>query len=453
MVRLASSRPTHHSEKAMRRPLFLLLSTFFLIWAVQALWLSPSPPGDTLWVIRQEGMLLTGILALGTMTAIMVLALRPRRLEPWLGGMDKAYKLHKYLGILAILLSLAHWLSKQSKDLIAAAIGTSGKLAKVPVPEWVSLFKPYAKTLGEWTFYALIVMLIITLAHRTISYKKWYSLHRLMPVAYLILVFHGVVLTPPAYWSGIGGWLLAVSLVIGTVAASIQLLRNLSSAYPHTGTVISCTPQGDVLEVQCRMDQSWPGHQAGQFAFLRLKGETESHPFTLSDADQDDQIVRFHIKQLGDWTRRLPERLHIGQNIELDGPYGRFTQPGRDDKGIYIWVGAGVGATPFLSWLSQEHEEGHAPYAYLQYACQHSSDPLAQALSNAAKEHPDVKLDIYADGRRWTPQEVVQHYQAGRPLHIWFCGPAGMGKQLQRELKRALPAKSWTLHKEHFQFR
>ncbi|XOT97993.1 FAD-binding oxidoreductase, partial [Alcaligenes pakistanensis] len=105
----------------------------------------------------------------------------------------------------------------------------------------------------------------------------------------------------------------------------IQLLRNLSSAYPHTGTVISCTSEGDVLEVQCRMDHSWPGHQAGQFAFLRLKGESESHPFTLSDADQDDQIVRFHIKQLGDWTRRLPERLHIGQDIELDGPYGRFT--------------------------------------------------------------------------------------------------------------------------------
>ncbi|XOT96627.1 ferric reductase-like transmembrane domain-containing protein, partial [Alcaligenes pakistanensis] len=61
----------------------------------------------------------TGILALGTMTAIMVLALRPRRLEPWLGGMDKVYKLHKWLGIIAILLSLAHWLGKQSKGLIS----------------------------------------------------------------------------------------------------------------------------------------------------------------------------------------------------------------------------------------------------------------------------------------------------------------------------------------------
>lgn len=437
----------------MRRPLLLLLSTFFLIWAVEALWLAPSPPGDMLWVVRQEGMLLTGILALGTMTAIMILALRPRRLEPWLGGMDKAYRLHKWLGIIAILLSLAHWLSKESKGLISAAIGTGGRLAKTPVPEWVSLFKPYAKSLGEWTFYALILMLIITLAHRTISYKKWYSLHRLMPVAYLILIFHGVVLTPPAYWSGIGGWALAITMVIGTAAAGIQLLRNLSSAYPHTGTVISCTSQGDVLEVQCRMDQSWPGHQAGQFAFLRLKGESESHPFTLSDADQDNQIVRFHIKQLGDWTRSLPERLHVGQNIELDGPYGRFTQPDRDDKGIYIWVGAGVGATPFLSWLSQEHQDGHAPYAYLQYACQHSTDPLAQALSKAAKEHPDVNLDIYADGRRWTPKEVLQHYHADKPLHIWFCGPAAMGRQLRRELKQTLPAKSWTLHKEHFQFR
>ena len=72
----------------MRRPLLLLLSAFFLIWAVEALWLSPSPPGDGLWVLRQEGMLLTGILALGTMTAIMVLALRPRRLSGTLAGGD-----------------------------------------------------------------------------------------------------------------------------------------------------------------------------------------------------------------------------------------------------------------------------------------------------------------------------------------------------------------------------
>lgn len=437
----------------MRRPIFLILSAFFLIWAVEALWLSPSPPGDGLWVMRQEGMLLTGILALGAMSAIMILALRPRRLEPWLGGMDKAYRLHKWLGIIAILLSLAHWLAKQSKPVITAAIGTTGKLAKVPVPEWVSLLKPYAKSLGEWTFYALILMLVITLARRTVSYRRWYWLHRFMPLAYLLLVFHGVVLTPPGYWSGVGGWLLALTMAAGTVAAVIQLIRDLRPSYPHTGTVLSSTPHGDVLELRCRMDGSWPGHKAGQFAFLRLAGEQESHPFTLSDADRQDHIVRFHIKQLGDWTRRLPQRLQPGQAVELDGPYGRFVPPSHDDGAVHVWIGAGVGATPFLSWLGQIHRDGHAPQAWLQYACQHADDPLAVALQKAAASHPDVHLDIYADGHRWTPQQVLQHYQAGKPLQVWFCGPAAMGRQLEQALKQSLPTDSWTLHKEHFEFR
>nr|WP_283245805.1 ferric reductase-like transmembrane domain-containing protein [Comamonas sp. PE63] len=398
-------------------------------------------------------MLLTGILALGSMTAVMVLALRPRWVESPLGGMDKAYRLHKWLGILAIVLSLAHWLAKQSKSMIATTIGTSGRLAKVPAPEWVGLLKPYAKTLGEWTFYALILMLAITLARRMVPYRRWYWLHRFMPLAYLILVFHGVVLTPPGYWGGLGGWLLASTMALGVVAAVLQVVRDLRPAFPHAGTVLSCTQLGDVLELQCRMEGSWPGHAAGQFAFLRLAGEHEAHPFTLSEAGQQDQIVRFHIKQLGDWTRGLPQRLTPGCAVELDGPYGRFLPPDHDDGAVHVWIGAGVGATPFLSWLGQLHHEGHAPQAWLQYACQHANDPLAKSLERAAARHPDVRLDIFADGRRWTPKEVLKRCQPDKQLQVWFCGPAAMGKQLEQALRQSLPASDWQLHREHFEFR
>jgi predicted ferric reductase len=164
-------------------------------------------------------------------------------------------------------------------------------------------------------------------------------------------------------------------------------------------------------------------------------------------------VVRFHIKQLGDWTRSLPERLQPGSVVELDGPYGRFVPPDHDDGAVHIWVGAGVGATPFLSWLGQLHHDGHAPQAWLQYACQHAADPLARALEEAAALHPDVHLDIFADGHRWTPKEVLQRYQADKPLRVWFCGPAAMGKQLELALKQSLPAASWQLHREHFEFR
>ncbi|MFQ1061882.1 ferredoxin reductase family protein [Bordetella trematum] len=437
----------------MRRFVLLVLASFSVIWAMEAFWLSPSPPGDLPWVMRQEGMLLTGILALGAMTAVMILALRPRWLEAPLGGMDKAYLLHKWLGIIAIALSVAHWLAKQSKPLIVTAIGNAGRPAKVPAPDWVGILKPYAKTLGEWTFYALILMLVITLARRAVPYKRWYWLHRFMPLAYLLLVFHGIVLTPPGYWEGLGGWLLALTMMLGIAAALRQLLRDLRPRFPHAGAVVSLAQRGDVLEVQCRMEDSWPGHDAGQFVFLRLPGEQEAHPFTLSDADKQNHLVRFHIKQRGDWTGSLPERLAPGVAVELDGPYGRFVPPDHDDGAVHVWVGAGVGATPFLSWLGQLHQDGHAPQAWLQYACQHAVDPLAQALQEAAARHPDVHLDIFADGRRWSPTEVLQLYQADKPLQVWFCGPAAMGKQLEQALKQSLPAASWQLHREHFAFR
>lgn len=320
---------------------------------MEAFWLSPSPPGDLPWVMRQEGMLLTGILALGAMTAVMILALRPRWLESPLGGMDKAYLLHKWLGIIAIALSVAHWLTKQSKPLIVTAIGNAGRPAKVPAPDWVGILKPYAKTLGEWTFYALILMLVITLARRAVPYKRWYWLHRFMPLAYLLLVFHGIVLTPPAYWEGLGGWLLALTMMLGIAAAVRQLLRDLRPRYPHAGTVVSLAQRGDVLEVQCRMGDSWPGHDAGQFVFLRLPGEQEAHPFTLSDADKQNHLVRFHIKQRGDWTGSLRERLAPGIAVELDGPYGRFVPPDHDDGAVHVWVGAGVARPPSCpGWAS-----------------------------------------------------------------------------------------------------
>jgi predicted ferric reductase len=64
-----------------------------------------------------------------------------------------------------------------------------------------------------------------------------------------------------------------------------------------------------------------------------------------------------------------------------------------------------------------------------------------------------VHLDIFADGHRWTPKEVLQRYRADKPLRVWFCGPAAMGEQLELTLKQSLPADSWQLHREHFEFR
>lgn len=49
--------------------------------------------------LRELLMQFSGVLAIGAMTVAMLLALRPRWPEVGLGGLDKMYRLHKWLGI------------------------------------------------------------------------------------------------------------------------------------------------------------------------------------------------------------------------------------------------------------------------------------------------------------------------------------------------------------------
>lgn len=88
-------------------------TAFWLFLAVlTGLWLL----ADTLWpqpfnymAFRNVFMQYSGVIAIGVMSACMMLAARPKIIEPWLGGLDKMYRLHKWLGIAALVTSILHW--------------------------------------------------------------------------------------------------------------------------------------------------------------------------------------------------------------------------------------------------------------------------------------------------------------------------------------------------------
>jgi predicted ferric reductase len=58
----------------------------------------------------------TGILGIGVMSLAMLLAVRPVFLERQLGGLDKMYRLHKWLGIAGLVLSISHWLIAKGRN-------------------------------------------------------------------------------------------------------------------------------------------------------------------------------------------------------------------------------------------------------------------------------------------------------------------------------------------------
>ncbi|KAN0100557.1 Ferric reductase NAD binding domain containing protein [Tylopilus felleus] len=133
-------------------------------------------------------------------------------------------------------------------------------------------------------------------------------------------------------------------------------------------------------------------YTAGQWLFIQVPKISgfQWHPFTITSAPEDP-YVSVHIRQVGDWTHALGERLGCGPSIvaamtkaaikgvekdeaqcdgsrgdfveldptsiarplpqvRIDGPYGA---PAEDvfDNEVAVLIGAGIGVTPFASIL------------------------------------------------------------------------------------------------------
>ena len=98
--------------------------------------------------------------------------------------------------------------------------------------------------------------------------------------------------------------------------------------------------------------------KAGQFAFLafREKGLREPHPFTIACANRENGHLEFVIRALGDYTKALREQVKVGMIADIYAPYGRFKRPAHAQK--EIWIGAGVGISPFIAWLQDPTAKG-----------------------------------------------------------------------------------------------
>lgn len=410
----------------------------------------------------------TGLIAMGAMSVAMLLALRPRWPERWLGGLDKMYRLHKWLGISALIVSILHWLwVKVPKWAVGwgllerPARGGSGANAIDNVFEaWFHSQRGLAESIGEWAFYAAVVLIALALI-RFFPYHLFYKSHRLLALAYLMLVFHSVVLIEFAYWGAPVGWLMAALLAGGTVAAVVVLLRRVGAGQQVQATIAAINYYQGVDALEVTVDApDWPGHKPGQFAFAMSDRSEGAHPYTIASAWKPDhpQLTAV-IKGLGDHTRRLHDQLQLGQVLRVEGPYGCFTFD--DGCARQIWVGAGIGITPFISrldYMRQQAASGQPIWPRGQdINLFHSTadidqDALARLVEDARAA--DVRLQII-DGKqgRLTGQRIRDEVPGWREASIWFCGPVGFADALRRDFAaQGFPVEQ-RFHHELFQMR
>ncbi|KAK2739207.1 hypothetical protein FQN57_006650 [Myotisia sp. PD_48] len=236
----------------------------------------------------------------------------------------------------------------------------------------------------------LCMLLMYTTSHHRIRQQAyetfWYTHHLFIPFM-LALYTHATgcfvrdtvdPISPFAgktFWNhclGYEGW--RWELWGGGIYLIERLYREIRAAQETRITKVIRHPY-DAMEIQFHKPSM--RYKPGQWCFIQVPdvSRTQWHPFTITSCPVDN-YVSVHIRQVGDFTRELGNRLGCGpeqakdidgldplgmyeiamQNgqtmpkIRIDGPYGA---PAEDvfNNEISILIGTGIGVTPWASIL------------------------------------------------------------------------------------------------------
>ncbi len=388
----------------------------------------------------------------------LLLSARPRAVETSFGGLDRMYKLHKYLGIAAMALFIAHYATVPGgpdEDVAATAAVSVEEEALPAEPPGEEEEGLPIDLFGMIAMVGFTLLIVITL-NRKIPYHRWVATHRFMGVFFAVAGVHvSMVLYEGeeiAFFSA-PGMFLAFMLLAGLAGGFYKRFL-----YPrkekHRFTLAEVNSLERATEVVLRPKDGMFSFEPGQFAFITIDtdGFREAHPFTISSGAKEDRL-RFTVKVLGDYTRRVREDLTMGADVAVEGPYGRFSPLGGSEK--QVWVAGGIGITPFLSVL-RTMEPGHGRAVRLYYCVRAAREALfLSELRARAAELENVTVTLFDSevGARIDADAIVTDLGgAFGEWNYYLCGPKPMVEAVSGGLrKRGVSRKS--VHKEEFEFR
>jgi predicted ferric reductase len=434
--------------------LFLLLTAFWLL----ADTFYPQP--FTYFALREVLVQYTGIIAAGAMSVSLLLALRLKWLETRLGGLDKMYRLHKWLGIAGLGAALLHWWWAQGSKWMVDWGWLQRPERKKPLVDdpgviegWLRAQRDLAEHVGEWAFYAAAILIALALVRR-FPYHLFIRTHKWLAALFLILAWHGLVLMKFSYWARPVGWLVAALLLAGVLAA-VQILRGRIGAgrkTPGRVTTLARHLGSETLAVEIELESGWKGHAAGQFAFVTFLAREGAHPYTIASAwHADARRITFMIKALGDHTRDILENLRAGDPVTVEGPYGCFTFAGPEKR--QIWIGAGIGITPFVARLKALAPTPGKQEIDLFHPVHSCPAPVVDEFHAAARAAA-VRLHVVISERdgRLTGEKIRATVPDWTNASFWFCGPADFGRLLRADfIAHGLAADAF--HQEWFEMR
>jgi predicted ferric reductase len=388
-----------------------------LIWVGMASGVPPiEDPGGLLRYLGR----LTGILGLAWLLVAMLLSIRLPGFEAPFGGLIRLWHVHHWLGAGSFLLLLLHPILLA---LGAAASGSAAVLATLTPP------LAYWPAWAGWG--ALLVMMIFMAPSFAFfgepDYQRWKALHLLSAGTALLGLLHAVPLAR-AIPADQAVWLWAVFSGFGAVAFIWRKgLSRKVARKPHVVTRVEQIARG-VVEITFEPQPARVGHTPGQFVYLTPLDTTlragfgEEHPYSISSAP-DEPGLRIAIKDLGDASGALLD-VRVGSRVLIEGPYGRFLPESFEAPAL--WIGGGIGLTPFVSAARTLARRGGTADVHLIYC---ANDPsrayFLDELTAVAEAHPGFHLHAhwFVDEGALSDRYVAARVPDAAARHAYICGP------------------------------
>lgn len=390
-----------------------------------------------------------GLVGMALLSVSFVLSARIQGLEDYFGGLDGLYRTHHRVGLGAFGLLLLH-----PAALAFRFVPTDWRQA-------VAFLLPgharWAVDLGVYALWGMILLLVLTLT-AWVPYDKWKLTHKGLALVLLGGAVHmwfvqgtrGMRVAVVEH-AGLWGY-MTVLVTLGLAGAIYKIV--VLPLWPNPRYTVSGVERlnDDVVEIELTPQDEPLDFVPGQFVFVTFDGTgltRESHPYTLC-GPADAETLTITVKALGDYTRRLYERLEPGMEASLEGPYGRFDY--RDGGDRQIWIAGGVGVAPFLSWARNMARDGEVAREVDFYYCVHDrSDAVYREEFEAISQQlPNVHVALVCsveDGHLHA-DDIDDVSDAD----VFMCGPKRLTEDLRRQFRRCgVPDRR--IHFEDFEFR
>ena len=281
-----------------------------------------------------------GLVGIVLFSINLILAGRFKFIDKYFKGLDKVYIKHSSLGAIAFSMLLFHPLF-----LVIKYITVSTKEAAL-------FFVPFINMPITWGIISLFIMIVLIsfTFYIKLKYHIWKISHKFMTVAFFFAIIH-TILIPSDVSRNV--FLRYYIVILSFTAFFVIIRKTFFDYFPFDKFKYKVKSVNnlnkDIVEVEMEPVNKKMRFSSGQFSFFSFKSKSlnkESHPFSISSSENDDNL-KITVKNLGDYTSIL-SNIKKGDNVLIDGPYGSFSCKNANNLN-QIWIAGGIGITPFLS--------------------------------------------------------------------------------------------------------